>query len=168
MSIFRVIKREDDGIEALQDRLTYIIRASATFIEYIYPVGVSEWDAYRQMRLTKNAYGQEYGKAFYHYMLRPDSSDYDVINANGLFDIGRRVANLIAVFYGYYQVVSAEHFDTPPHLHFIANNIDYMTGERFDLSPMRLYELKQEINKILIETGVTPVRLDIYDENDGE
>ena len=165
MSIFNVIRRADDDFVTLQYILTYVVRAAATMPEYIYGVGVSEWDSYRQMMLVKRDFGQEDGKAYYHYVLNPDFSDYEGLTERRLFEISLDIANLIANFYGRFQVVDAVHFDTEWHLHFIANNIDLLTGERFDLSPSRLEELKLEVNKILDKAGISPVPVSSHENN---
>ena len=167
MSIFRMIKREGNRGNTLQDRLTYIIRSTAVRPDYMRGIGVSEWEAYRQMMLVKRTFGQDYGKAYYHYILHPEYDDYDNLNDDKLFKIGISIAELISCFYGHFQVVFAVHFDTEHHLHFIANNIDYMTGKRFDLSPIIMVELKQEINKVLEEAGVSPVLMNT-NKNDGQ
>ena len=166
MSIFN-IPRGECSIYTLQDKLTYITRSTAARTGFMYGVGVSEWEAYRQMMLVKRTFGQDYGKAYYHYSLDPEESDYDNLSDDKLFEIGVCIAELISVFYGHYQVVVSVHFDTAHHLHFIANNIDYMTGKRFDLSPIRMIELKQEINKVLEEAGVSPVLMNT-NKNDGQ
>ena len=165
MSIFKVINRADDNVGTLHDRLNYITRASASRAEYMYGNHVSEWQGYYQMMQVKLSYGQEEGKAYYHYMLNPDAPDYEVLNDRKLFDVGVQIDDLISNFYGNYQVVMAVHFDTDPHLHFIANNIDFMTGERLHLSPMRLGELKLAVNGILNEAGLSPVKMYPYENN---
>lgn len=162
MSIFKAIRKDNDKVETLHERLNYITRASAAKAEYTCGINVSEWQGYQQMMLVKMHYGQDDGKAYYHYVLNPDESDYEGLSDQKLFDVGMRIANLISNFYGHYQVVMSIHFDTDRHLHFIANNIDFMTGDRLDLSPVRLKELKMEVNRILNEAGLSPVPVSSY------
>lgn len=166
MSIIKVVKKEDSGIERLQAILPYVERVSATRSEFIYGVGVSTNEAYRQMMLVKETYGQENGKAYFHYILNPDESDYSELNNKQLFNTGCKIAELLSNFYGNYQVIMALHFDTDSHLHFITNNIDYITGNRLDLSPHKLAELKMKISEILTLAGITPVLQYYFYEND--
>lgn len=167
MSIFKVIRKDNDKVETLPERLNYITRASAAKAEYTCGINVSEWQGYRQMMLVKMQYGEDDGKAYYHYVLNPAESDYEGLSDQKLFDVGTRIANLISNFYGHYQVVMSIHFDTDLHIHFIANNIDFVTGNRLNLSPVRLRELKVEVNRILDEAGISPVPV-FSTENDGQ
>ena len=157
MSIFKPIRRDGDIGNSLQDRLTYITRVNATRPDFMYGVGVSEWEAYRQMMFVKETYRQTYGKAYHHFVINPDESDYNNLSDEKLFGLGMKIADFISTFHGHFQVVMSVHFDTAHHLHFIVNNIDYMNGVRFNPSPIEGLELISEINKILEEAGVSPV-----------
>ena len=159
MSVFKVVKYGSDSLAHLQDRLTYISRITATRSSYIYGVAVSEFDPYRGMALVKQSYFQDDGKTHYHYILNPEEEDFENVSLDDFCKVERRVAELIAGFYGHFQVISAIHTDGDyPHLHVIANNIDYENGQRFDLSLPKLTELKCCINNILGEFGISEIR----------
>lgn len=159
MSIFKVIRCSDDGLAHLQDRLTYIRRVEATRMDYTYGVAVSEHDPYTSMLIVKRAYGQYDGKSHFHYMLNPEENDFSNIEIEDFYETGVKLAKAISGFYGNYQVVMAIHFDCDyPHIHFIANNVDYMNGQRLNLQPQRLKELKDMVSDILVENGISPIR----------
>jgi len=161
MSIFKVVsyKSHSTGLYGLQDVLTYIRRATATQTAYIYGVNVSEFDPFTEMALVKAAYNQSRGKMFNHYILNPEPEDCCPSLLLRLWAAGQEITKYISRFHGAYQVIFAVHFDCDyPHLHFIANNIDYETGKRFDLGLKRLCELKKAISVILIQYGISKVR----------
>ena len=159
LSIFKVVNYTYDGPANLQDRLTYIRRVEATRTSYIYAVNVSGTAPFEQMMYVKDAYNQNRGKTHYHYVLSPEEDDFDVVSLKEFYEVSQRIAKLIAEFYGQFQVVSAVHLDGEyPHLHIIANNIDFETGERFDLPKRRLYELKNDINVILSQAGMSKIK----------
>jgi flagellar biosynthesis regulator FlbT len=52
----------------------------------------------------------------------------------------------------------AIHFNVEQyHIHFIANNIDYINGKRLDLDRRKLSELKDAINILLEKHGVSVI-----------
>lgn len=159
MSIFKVVNYTHDGPAHLQDRLTYIRRVEATRSSYIYAVNVSRVVPFEQMMYVKEAYNQNKGKTHYHYVLSPEADDFDYVPLDKFYEVSQRIARFIAGFYGQFQVVSAVHLDGEyPHLHIIANNIDFETGERFDLSKGRLHELKEIISDMLTRVGMSEIR----------
>ncbi len=159
MSIFKVIRSSDDGLAHLQDRLTYIRRVVATMMEYTYGVAVSEHDPYTSMLIVKRTYGQCDGKSHFHYVLNPEEDDFLNMEIDDFYETGVELAKAISCFHGNYQVVMAIHFDSDyPHIHFIANNVDYMNGERLNLSPQCLKELKDMVSDILVKYGISPIR----------
>ena len=159
LSIFKVVNYTYDGPANLQDRLTYIRRVEATRTSYIYAVNVSGVEPFEQMMYVKAAYNQNRGKTHYHYVLSPEADDFDYVSLTEFYEVSQRIARRIAEFNGHFQVVSAVHLDGAyPHLHIIANNIDYESGERFDLPKRRLYELKNDINVILSQAGMSKIK----------
>lgn len=167
LSIFKVVNYTHESTAHLQDRLTYIRRVEATRTSYIYAVNVSGTAPFEQMMYVKDAYNQNRGKTHYHYVLSPEADDFDVVSLKEFYEVSQRIAKLIAEFYGQFQVVSAVHLDGEyPHLHIIANNIDFETGERFDLPKRRLYELKEVISDILRRAGMSEIKQYGYEMDD--
>ena len=161
MSIFTLIKGKKvslDTFDMLYGVLNYITRASAANMYYIYGAGVSTINAYAEMKAVKCVYGQTNGKGFIHYVLSPEPSE--CISANNLFIAGIHITNYISHYCGYFQALMAIHFDKAPHfhLHIVENNIDLYTGERLNIDRKRLAFLKQELSKILVSNGISPIR----------
>ncbi len=156
MSVFKVVTYNEDNMAHLQNRLTYIRRPTATRMSYVFGVGVSEFDPFFYMAMVKENYHQTEGKTHFHYILNFGEEDVPMPN---IWHIGREVTAFLANFCGHFQVVSAVHFDCDYlHMHFIANNIDYETGERFDLTRARLSEMKSGISDILRHYDVSEIR----------
>lgn len=157
MSIFRVENRQGNMVESLHQILIYITRADAVRNDYIYGSAVSYIGAYEEMMQVKQAYDQMDKKGYYHYILNPEKKD--IFSEKQLFQVGKEVVELIRFFHGTYQVLMAIHFNEEQlHMHFVANNIDYMTGKRFDLNRKRLADLKTEINIILHKYEISLIR----------
>ena len=114
-------------------------------------------NTFEEMMMVKENAGQEEGKGYFHYVLSPEAAD-DCSVAQ-MYAIGCKVAEMIGCFEGHYQVLMTVHRDTPHiHAHFIANNIDDMTGLRMNLNRSRLMMLKQRVNEILQQEGVSLIR----------
>ena len=100
-------------------------------------------DSFRFRCLTARGKANQMNrKAYFHYTLDPDVGD--ILLVDNFYDMGIKLAELIGHFYGNYQVVMAIHFnESQYHIHFISNNIDYITGNRLDLDRKKLSELKE-------------------------
>lgn len=164
MSIFRVIASSNYSLSKLQGILTYVTRVTGTRTDLIYGAYVSPFDPCTQMLFVKEVYAQETGKAFYHFVFNPDED----ISIEKAYAMGVEMANTIANFCGKFQVIMAVHIDLEsPHCHFVANNIDFETGNRFDLNKKKLYALKEKLSNIAETFGVSGIRHFSSAENDG-
>ena len=170
MSIFKVVNYKHDDLNHLQDRLTYIRRIEATRSRYIYGAAVSETDPFSPMKNVKQAYHQTNGKTHFHYILSPEKEDFEKVSLHVFCEASKDVTDLIASFGGAFQTISGIHFDSEiPHLHIIANNIDYETGRRFDLSRWNLNELKEKINEILDRFGISRIlRYEVVEDDEAD
>lgn len=151
--------KEGNPNTQLHRKLNYVRRAGATDYDGLYASGVSIDNVFDEMMLVKDSYFQGEGKGFFHYVFAPD--DGDLYTMNKLYDTGIQITELIAHYFGHYQVLMALHYidEMRPHIHIIANNIDLDTGERFDLNRSRLYLLKEKINVLLFGTGISPIQI---------
>lgn len=156
MSIFKVV-RDPGMMETFYEKLIYITRVDAAKMNYIYGTGVSVIDPYGEMMYVKECYGQEHGKAYFHYIFSPEQDEE--IELEKFYEIGVEMSEYIAHFHGHYQLEMALHFDTDMHMHFIANNIDIDTGTRMNLGKLELRELKCGLNKIVDKYNVSLVRM---------
>ncbi len=165
MSILNVPHSDSYIINSLLDKLTYVTRVTATKANLIYGAGVSPFLTFQQMQFVKEYFAQEHGKAFFHYIFNPEESDN--VGVYTAYKMGVKMADAISSFGGHFQVLMAVHIDKAyPHLHFIANNIDLVSGQRFDLNKENLYRIKVLLSNIACEYGVSPVRYFSYPKND--
>lgn len=157
MSIFKVVSGED-SILLLYDRINYVKRPTATTAEFIYGASVSTIYTYEEMKRVKEIWGQEEGKAFFHFILSPEFSEE--IEAENFFMANAEIAEWLGKYEGWRQVIMAVHFDKEPflHSHFIVNNINIFDGSRWNLNPFVLREVKREISKILLRYGISEIR----------
>ena len=163
LSIFSV---ENDSagnqVSSLAEKILYVMRAYATSYELIYGTPLNLARPHNEMMMVKENYGQSKGKGFFHYILSPENTDE--CSAESLFQVGCKIAEVIRHFDGYFQVLMAVHQDSAHlHAHFIVNNIDYTDGHRMDLNMCRLVSLKQRISEILVQEGISPIRMSSFD-----
>ena len=138
------------------------MRAYATSYELIYGTPLNLARPHNEMMMVKENFGQTRGKGFHHYVLSPEDSD--ACSPERLYAVGCKIAELIRHFDGYYQVLMAVHRDSAHvHAHFITNNIDYTDGHRLVLDIRRLVSLKQRISEILVQEGISPIRMSSFD-----
>ena len=165
MSIFQVIaSKRYSTINSLQENLTYATRVTGTRSALIYGAYVSPFNPFAQMEYVKGVFAQEDGKTFYHYVFSPDTD----VDLRTTYAMGVDMANAIANFGGKFQVIMAVHLDKEiPHCHFVANNIDFETGARFNLNKKNLYDLKTLLSGIAESYGVSAIRRFSFPENDG-
>lgn len=163
MSIFSV-ENDSSGNQtfSLAEKILYVTRAYATSFALMYGAAVSINRTAAEMVMVKENFGQTKGKGFFHYILSPE--DTDECSAERLFQVGCKIAEAIRHFDGYFQVLMAVHQDSAHvHAHFIVNNIDYTDGHRMDLNIRRLVSLKQRISEILVQYGISPIRMASFD-----
>ena len=163
MSIFSV-ENDSTGnqVSSLAEKIVYVMRAYATSYELIYGTPLNLSRPNNEMMMVKENFGQTRGKGFHHYVLSPEDSD--ACSPERLYAVGCKIAELIRHFDGYYQVLMAAHRDSPHvHAHYILNNIDYTDGHRMDLNMCRLISLKQRISEILVQEGISPIRMSSFD-----
>ena len=158
MSIFSVENdRTGNSTYTLFEKILYVKKAYATSYDLRYGANVSITNTFDEMMMVKENAGQEEGKGYFHYVLSPEAAD-DCSVAQ-MYAIGCKVAEMIGCFEGHYQVLMIVHRDTSHiHAHFIANNIDFVTGLRMNLNRSRLMMLKQRINELLQQEGVSLIR----------
>lgn len=157
MSILKVVKGEDSML-VLYDRLNYIKRPTATSDHLIYGASVSSINTYSEMKRIKTVWNAENGKAFFHLILTPEPNE--VVDTEKFYNCNVTIAEYLAHYDGWRQVLVAIHFDKFPalHSHFLINNIGIVDGKRWSISPQTLNELKKNINKILLQFDITAIR----------
>ncbi|MBP2640969.1 MAG: hypothetical protein H6Q66_1920 [Firmicutes bacterium] len=172
VSIFQVIKKESDGIEILNEKIIYVINALATNCNLIGGEYISPLTAYDQMLRAKVVFNETKerglstldGKAFFHYVFSPDPNDD--VSVFELAKLAEEICHFLANYSGIFQVVYAVHirdvstgdFLEAPHIHFIANNIDFNNGRRFNSSKDILADMKSNIDLITKKYNISAIR----------
>lgn len=163
-TLFKIL-RYDEQPDALRllGSLNYITDPLATRNDLIYGSFVSCRYPYEEMMLAKRCHASAHartldGKNYYAYILSLPSELSD--DVSGFSACMREVNEYIATYRGHrFQVIHAIHTNTNDlHAHFIANSIDFITGERFDLSPTDEFpDMRAGIERILIKHGFPPL-----------
>ena len=159
MSILKLVRnKKGNPIETLHDRIVYVMRSNVAQMRYIYGANVSTTNTFNEMVLLKQCYGQEHGKAYYHCVICPEVCED--INADDFFTACVGIAEEFAHFGGLFQVLMALHFEdnVQIHSHFIINNIDILSGLRWDINKQTLRELKDIASHILQNYKITEIR----------
>ena len=158
MAVFEVKKETNKNLSQLYKKLNYIMDCRSTNKELVYGSAVSCIYPYEEMLQVKQAYNQDKQNMYRHYIVSLEEED--LIEPLKFRDIAIQICESIARFEGRYQVVMAVHINTDNlHAHYIANNIDYLTGRRLDLNRNRLYELKYKVNQILQNNQLSAIRM---------
>jgi len=157
VSILTLVSKRGNLLNTLHGSLIYIMRAEATDLSYMYGATISFQNAYAEMEFNMKVHGKMDRKAYFHYIVNPEPKEQ--IDLDEFYLAGIQLAELLAHFYGFYQVVMAIHFDKATyHMHFIACSIDWQTGERLDMNKSRLYELRAVVSNILQQHGISKIR----------
>lgn len=159
MSILKLANDAGNCSDTLSNKLLYITRSDACQQEYIYSYNTFTIRAYEIFMLTKKIHGQEQGKAYYHFILRPENTD-PVLEPDDFFAMLIQITVFLATYNGDRQAVSAIHFDDGERLHghCILNNIDMNTGKRWNIDRATLRDIKRNISCILKNYGLSEIR----------
>ena len=158
MAIFKVINQKENDYLSLHRKVNYIENFCATSENLIYGTNVSCFNTYKEMMLVKKVFNQSNGKAYNHFILSVEETDE--VTEVDFMDVAIDVCNMIATFRGNYQVLMAVHTDTDIlHVHYIANNIDYIEGSRVNVNRSYIYEIKCKINESLELAHLKPIRM---------
>ena len=158
MSILKLARnKKGNPIETLHDRIVYVMRSNAAQMGYIYGANVSVTNTFNEMIFLKQCNGQEHGKAYYHCIICPEVTES--INVDDFFKACVGIAEEFAHFGGLFQVLMALHFEdnVQIHAHFIINNIDILSGLRWDINKQALREIKNIANRNLLNYGISKI-----------
>lgn len=157
MSIFNINPQQNFALHDLYAICNYVTNTGSTRLDLIYGSNISIFFPSENMELIKQVFHQNYGKTYFHSVLSLATDD--LINLLEYKSLSVEVCDLIASFHGSFQVLMAVHINTENlHTHFISNNIDYITGQRFDFNLAKLYEIKHKINAILEKYNVSAIK----------
>ena len=144
MAVLKIVPGEYLNQDALERLIHgYVFRKSLLTGGY----GVNPSYAAEQMHVVKQYWNQEHGKQLRHFILSfNDKESTEIYHVDDLV-IG---AYQICQYYydGNYQCVFGIHRSINSkswHIHFVVNNINFLTGERLPESNRLDYELKSHI-----------------------
>lgn len=144
MAVLKIVPGEYVNHDAL-DKLIhgYIFRKALLTGGY----GVNPPYAAEQMHIVKQYWKQTHGKQLRHFVLNFNGNESSVINHADDLSIG---AYQICQYYyeGGYQSVFGIHRPSSSqgwHIHFVVNNVNFVTGERLPESNRLDFELKMQI-----------------------
>ena len=156
MSIFKILTFANADNLKLLERLNYIREPEATSLDLIFGRYVSVFYPYEEMTFIKRCFlnatnNTFHGKNFIEYVisLRASESYYLGHFENCI----KKILNWLAHYNdGHYQTISAIHLNTDNlHAHIIANNIDFITGKRFNLFKSDFFTMREFIDFTLQE-----------------
>ncbi|MEG6586470.1 relaxase/mobilization nuclease domain-containing protein [Dendrosporobacter sp. 1207_IL3150] len=160
MTVLNITTQQHYALNDLYAICNYVANSNSTRRDLIYGSNVSMFYPAEDMELVKKVFHQENGRACFHIVLSLEEND--PINLSDFKMLSVRVCDLIANFYGNYQVLMAVHINTDNlHTHFASNNIDFTTGKRMDFNLAKLDEIKRQINNVLNEYNVSLIK--VYD-----
>lgn len=162
MAIFHVQNRKETDSVALCELLNYIRNPLATAPDLVYGTNIMCRYPYDEMMLVKACHASPLmrtwqGRQFYDFVvsLPEEESVYLGRFISCMVAINRFIATFNG---GHYQVIHSVHLNTDNlHAHIVMNNIDILTGVRFDLDKRAFYGLREGVDAILREYGFTGV-----------
>ncbi|MEY8232663.1 relaxase/mobilization nuclease domain-containing protein [Oscillospiraceae bacterium 50-16] len=140
---------DDSSLEAV---IAYILNPEKTPQHFIGGYSVNLNQAALEMKMLAFAYGKNYGIRLRHFVLsfsRREAKCFHPYIYETLYKIGGFVANY---YRGEYQIIFAVH-EKPenPHIHFVMNTVNYMTGEKYRGDIGDYYRFQAYLGKFLIE-----------------
>lgn len=151
MAVLKIVPGEYVNQDALERLIHgYVFRKSLLFGG----CGVNPLKAAEQMHIVKQYWNQEQGKQLRHFILSFNNKESKEIHHENDLTIG---AYQICQYYfeGGYQSVFGIHRSIEAgtwHIHFVVNNINFLTGERLSESNKLDYELKYTILACYVPT----------------
>lgn len=161
-AIFTRIRHAYADSAKLIERLNYIRNPLATDESMIDGVYVSLRHPFEEMMLIKNSYlspcnNTLLGNHFFEYVVSLPVEESERVKDFVLCvqDINR----FLATYSGwYFQTISAVHTNTDNlHAHIICNNIDFMTGARFNPPQHITNAIKGGVSELLVRHGFSSV-----------
>ena len=161
-AIFKRIPHVCADSAKLIERMNYIRNPLATDECMIYGSFVSLRYPYEEMMMVKRCYLSPYnntllGNHFFEYVVSLPEEESDRVQDFVL--CVQEINRFLATYSGsHFQTISAVHTNTDNlHAHIICNNIDWMTGMRFNPPPYQRIAIKEGVSALLIRYGFSNV-----------
>lgn len=122
-------KYKDDM--ALHDVISYCARYGKT--SRVDGIGVYPPQAIYEMERLSQAYGKTHGVRLRHWILSFSKGELRKISRKALPDMLHHFGWYAANYYGrQYQIIFSVHLDSAtPHIHFVMNTVNYLTGNKY-------------------------------------
>lgn len=166
MPVFKVIHRVDPyfaqrGLskyhdsEALDAVISYCTRINKACL--VGGIGIYVPNAAYEMERLAQAYGKNDGLRLRHWILSFSKEEVRSIPRKDLPVILHRYAYYAAKYYGHqYQIIFAVHLNTDePHIHFVMNTVNYLTGRKYPGDKADYYAYQQYLQEFFREQGMT-------------
>lgn len=151
MSILKFANGKNNGNDALERGINYILDSKKTSSEYITSNGVEKTSAVEDMKTVQQLMGKDTGRRYIHYVL---SFDAGVLPQKAL-----TIASEIAEYFADdYQYILSIHTNTANiHAHIILNAVNIHTGKKFSQSKAEMLDFRDYVNMVLLSYGLNPV-----------
>lgn len=161
-AIFKIVPHACADSNKLYERLNYIRNPAATDVCMTFGSHVSCRYPWEEMILVKQSWlspsnNTLQGKHFFEYVVSLPEEESDRVRDFVLCvqEINRFLATYNG---GQYQTISCVHTNTDNlHAHIILNNINWMTGARFNLPKACFHEVRANVSGLLERYGFSGV-----------
>lgn len=165
MPVFKVIYRSapyitDAGLpkyhddEALETVISYCQNTAKTGGQYVGGFGVNVAQAAYEMNLLAWAYGADKGLRLRHWILAFNRDEVKRFGDN-VYPMLDHIARQAAYYGSQYQIVYAVHVDREhPHIHFVMNTVNYVTGRKYPGDKADYYAYQKHLKEVLHPYGL--------------
>lgn len=148
MAMLKTLARKFGGCKQIRDYLARNGRA-VTFRSSSIDLDSAGWD--EQMNATRQMFGKDTGRKYYHFVISPDPEDG--LDAKAVDTLAY---DWVRERYGAYQWVIETHIDNGiPHAHIVVNSVNPVDGRKIHLDDDDVQADAMELQKICRDYGYT-------------
>ena len=144
------------GTKSLKKQLEYLEQEGKTLEELKLGINCTTDNVLMEFNIIKELYNKSIGKEYYHLTqaFSPNDNIYpEKANKLGVEWITSSIEG--------HQIYIVTHIDKDHiHNHFIINSVNMNDGKKLQISPKKLFEMKQLSNDICIREGLVTINLD--------
>lgn len=146
MAMLKTLARKFGGCKQIKDYLARNSRA-VTFRSSSIDLDRSDWD--EQMNATRQMFGKDTGRKYYHFVISPDPEDG--LDAKAVDTLAY---DWVRERYGGYQWVIETHIDNGiPHAHIVVNSVNPVDGRKIHLDDDDVQADAMELQRICRDYG---------------
>ena len=148
MAMLKTLARKFGGCKQIRDYLARNGRA-VTFRTSSIDLDSADWD--EQMNATRQMFGKDTGRKYYHFVISPDPEDG--LDARAVDTLAY---DWVRERYGAYQWVIETHIDNGiPHAHIVVNSVNPVDGRKIHLDDDDVQADAMELQRICRDYGYT-------------